>query len=103
MTVNEKVDKVKILVNDSTISDEAILLYLSLAENKIMERCYPIRREGKTLPSRYDYIQIELASRYIFRRGVEGQTSSSENGVSRGYGSVNDEDLLKEVVQVIGR
>jgi hypothetical protein len=38
----------------------------------------------------------------INRRGFEGQKISSENGVSRGFGTVDDEDILMRVTQVVG-
>lgn len=101
MTQQEKIDFVKNLINDGTVTDATITAYLSLAESKIVERCYPMRKQKMPMPTRYEMIQVELASRYIFRRGVEGQKSSNENGISRGYDSVNDSDLLNEVVQVI--
>ena len=52
------------------------------------------------MPAEYEMLQCELAARYFFRRGGEGEITHSENGISRGYGSVNDEDLLMEVIQV---
>lgn len=103
MTDIEKLDMVKVLINDTSVDDNTILVYLSLAMGKILERCYPFGAKDREMPTRYELIQCELAARYIDRRGVEGQTSSNENGVTRAYGSVNDEDLLKEVVQIIVR
>ena len=50
-------------------------------------------------------LQVKLAVRYFLRRGGEGETRHSENGIDRTYGSVNDEDLLSEVTsfaKVIG-
>ena len=38
----------------------------------------------------------------IARRGVEGQKESTENGVRRGYATVDDEDILMRVTQVVG-
>lgn len=111
MTEEAKIARVKMLVNDSTVSEDTISAYLSLAETKILERCYPFKNietedDGTPkirIPNRYDNLHCELASRYIVRRGIEGQTSSASNGVSRTFASANDEDLLKEVMQVIGR
>lgn len=102
MTDLEKVEMVKALINDPSVEDNTIAVYLSLACKKVLERCYPFAKEEKPMPPKYDLIQIELASRYILRRGVEGQVGSAENGITRQYATVNDEDLLKEVMQVIG-
>lgn len=111
MTDYEKVELVKVLINDSSVTEDNITVYLSLAMHKILERCYPfkdvdaVNEEGNLkypMPKRYEHLQCELASRMIVRRGVEGQVSSSVNGVSRTFATANDEDLLKEVVQRIG-
>lgn len=111
MTDSEKITRLKLIVSDSSLSDETLALYLSMAEDKILNRVYPfkdtteLKPDGNkkyVMPKRYENLQIELASRYIFRRGVEGQVSSTESGVVREYNTTNDEDLLKEVVQVVG-
>lgn len=111
MTENEKITKLKLLASDSNLSDEALALYLSMAEDKILSRVYPfkdttlLKADGTKrypMPTRYDNLQVELASRYIFRRGFEGQISSTESGIVREFHTANDEDLLKEVVQIVG-
>lgn len=111
MTDNEKILNLKLLTNDTKLPDEAFALYLSMAEHKILSRCYPFKdtsvlKEDGTkkypMPTKYENLQLELASRYIFRRGVEGQLSSTESGIVREFHDTNDEDLLKEVVQIVG-
>lgn len=110
MSDMEKLNNLKLLTSDVKCSDEKLYLYLDMAKSKILERCYPaadltaLRPDGSprfTMPARYDHLQVELASRYVFRQGFEGQTSSNESGILRVYGSPNDEDLLKEVMQRI--
>lgn len=101
MTEIEKLNMVKVLINDKSVNDDTILVYLNLAEGKILERCYPMGNGDKPMPKRYERLQVELASRYIVRRGIEGQIGSTTNGVTRSFTSANDEDLLKEVVQQI--
>lgn len=111
MIREEKLARLKAIVNEPSLSAETLGVYLDMAEEKILNRLYPMQDTSKVnasgeliyrIPSKYDSLCVELASRYVFRRGFEGQTGSSENGISRTYGSANDEDLLKEVVQVIG-
>lgn len=98
----ERLELVKALINDTSVSDDTISSYLSLAKGKILGRLYPFGNGEEEIPKKYHHLWCELASRYIFRRGVEGQRGSTDNGVTRSYDSVNDEDLLSEVVQVIG-
>lgn len=103
MTDQQKIAVVQALVgNDSEATSELLTVYLSMAESAIMQRCYPIGGiEGKTMPSEYEFLQCNLAARYFFRRGAEGEIVHSEDGVNRTYGSVNDEDILREVMQRI--
>jgi len=101
-----KVATTKILADEPNMSTSDISVYLNLAEEAILARLYPIRRpvleEGQSLsiPTEYDMLQCRLASRYILRRGGEGEVTHNENGINRSYDSANDEDLLMEVVQV---
>lgn len=101
MTHNDKIARVKILINDSTLADEVIETYLDLAETKIKNTLSPFR-EIECIPSRYDLIHCELTSRYIFRRGLEGQVSSNENGIVRTFDSPDDKDLLSVVTPYVG-
>ena len=104
MTDTEKLAEVKILINDSRVSDETITTYIGIATQRLLRRMYPCVTDisSKTLPSSHDHDVCELASRMIDRRGFEGQTASSENGVRRDYGSVDDEDILIRVTQCVG-
>ena len=105
MTTNEKVAIIKALANDETLTEDLVTVYLNKAESAIRNRMYPFNLpEGMTtfvVPEKYEILQCELASRYISRRGGEGELVHNENGINRTYGSVNDSDLLSEVMQVI--
>jgi hypothetical protein len=89
------------LIGDSTIDSSIITVYLSLASKRILQRLYPFDSTQTTLPSEYEYMQCELASRMYLRRGAEGEMSHSENGISRSYGTVNDEDILSQIVPFV--
>lgn len=103
MTTSEKVATTKALANDDTLTDDLVTVYLNKAESAIRNRMYPFSMpaENFTVPSKYEMLQCELACRYISRRGGEGELVHNENGINRTYGSVNDSDLLSEVMQVI--
>ena len=107
MTDAEKISTVKVLVeNDESATDAVVTVYLNKAEAAIMRRLYPWGvPSGADVPSEYEMLQCELASRYFLKRGAEGEYIHDENGVNRHYNSANDEDLLQEVVpyaKVIG-
>lgn len=111
MTDEEKITRVQTLLdNDVEATNNLISVLLDEAKDSILSRMYPFKRptievSGVTveaeIPSIYDRLQCKLAVRYFLRRGGEGQTSHNENGINRTYGSVNDEDLLQEVMQVV--
>lgn len=84
---------------DDEATGSVVALYLFDAKFEIMRRLYPFGYENdQEIPERYQYLQCKLASRYFLRRGAEGEIAHSENGINRTYASVNDEDLLSEIV-----
>ncbi|MBQ0097906.1 MAG: phage head-tail connector protein [Oscillospiraceae bacterium] len=104
MNTAEKICIVKAFIDkEIEVTDEEISAYLLKAEQAIINRRYPIIQDNETVefPSRYDYLHCELASRYINRKGTEGEISHTESGTSRTYASTNDEDLLSEVIPIV--
>lgn len=108
METSAKITTVKTLVNDSTLTDEFVTVYLNKAESAIRNRMYPFGlplQNGQEItfvvPAKYEMLQCELACNYILKRGGEGEIKHDENGISRTYDSVNEEKLLMEVMQVI--
>lgn len=103
MTTEEKITRVQTLIGaDETATDALIGVYLDEAKWAILNRRYPfgVPQTVTDIPTIYERIQCELAFRYFIRRGAEGEQIHNEDGVHRHYGSVNDEDLLMEVIQV---
>lgn len=84
-------------------NDHLLSAYLSLAASKVLVRAYPFGADGATVPPQYAMTQVQIAAYLLNKRGAEGQTSHSENGISRGY---EDGDvpatLLREIVPMVG-
>lgn len=59
--------------------------YLAIAEDKVLRKLYPFDDTIKGIPERYHMTQIEIAAYLLNKRGAEGETAHSENGVSRSY------------------
>lgn len=98
----EKLTMLRAMVGDGD-SDEVLLTYLTLAGRKIINRAYPYDNEVDVVPRRYGYLQCEIAAYMLNKRGAEGETSHSENGVSRGYESADvPESLMGQIVPFIG-
>lgn len=102
MTTVEKIANVRTRVgNDIPATDEDIAASLDDAKEAILARRYPFKRPSNAqLPDQYENAQVKLAARYILRKGAEGEKAHNEDGVNRTYGSVNDEDILMEIMQI---
>lgn len=99
MTENDKIKTVQTLIGDcDEATTDTIAVYLKLAESAILKRLYPFGAASNILPQQYEMDQCELAVRFFNRRGAEGETSHSENSITRTYGTVNDEDILSRIV-----
>ena len=72
--------------------DTALLsVYLDLAADKILNRRYPFGAPDDALvESRWLGIQLEIAVYLFNKRGAEGESLHSENGISRSYGGETD-------------
>lgn len=100
MTEAEKINAVRAFagVDSTEYPDTTVQVFLNIAESKALSRLYPYTRPtDATLPSKYEIIVCELASRILLKQGAGGEKAHNENGVNRTYGSVNEEDLLSEI------
>ena len=88
-----------LLENDPKATDALVTVYLDDAQSAILRRLYPfgIPDSVDSVPDIYGMLWCKLAVRYFLRRGAEGEIVHDENGINRQYGSVGDEDLLREV------
>ena len=102
MTDEQKVQMVQQLISDMSVTTEQISEYLALAADRILNRVWPFGGAPTAWPSQYALTQIQLTVRMIARIGGEGEVSHSENGVSRTYGTVDDEDILQQLVPYVG-
>ena len=92
--------KIRITENVSDIELEDIL---ESAKAVIMSRRFPFGEQPAEIEAKYKDLQIRIAVEMFNKRGAEGETAHSENGVSRSYASANvSEDLLKEITPKAG-
>lgn len=102
MTNEEKVEALKAMVGGSD-SDEVLSTYLLLAGRKIIAKAFPFDPDVTEVPARYDTLQCEIAAYLLNKRGAEGQTSHSENGISRSYENADvPASMLKSVTPHCG-
>jgi hypothetical protein len=102
MTQAEKLTLLRAMVGESD-TEEVLLAYLNIAGSKIINRAFPYGTDDPEVPTRYDFLQCEIAAYLLNKRGAEGQTSHSENGISRSYESADvPESLLGAVTPCVG-
>lgn len=101
MSDNDKLVLLKNMIAPDTDTDEVLTATISEAGSLILNRMYPFGYpEGTTIPARYERLQIQLAVELYSRRGAEGQTTHSENGISRSWPEKNR--LLSMIVPHVG-
>ena len=92
--------KIRIPENNNDLELEDVL---ESAKAVILSRRFPFGEQPLEIEERYKDLQIRIAVEMYNKRGVEGQTSHSENGVSRSYASANvSEELLREITPKAG-
>ena len=102
MTQTEKLMLLKAMVGESD-TEEVLLAYLNIAGSKILNRAYPFGTDETEVPTRYDFLQCEIAAYLLNKRGAEGQTSHNENGISRTYESADvPESMLDAITPMVG-
>lgn len=101
MTDIEKREALSALIAPDTDADEVLDAYITGAGHLILNRMYPFGCEPHLeVPARYEQIQVLLAVELYNQRGAEGQTSHSENGISRTWSEKSK--LLAQVVPHCG-
>lgn len=83
-------------------TDDILLTYLDVAGRKILIRAYPYK-DVEEVPNKYNALQCEIAIYLLNKRGAEGETSHSENGISRSYENADvPESMLSAVTPYCG-
>jgi len=101
MTNAEKRAALVTALAPDTDTDEVLDGVLADAEALVLNRMYPFGYpDGTVVPSRYERIQIQLATELYSKRGAEGQTGHSENGISRSWPEKSA--LLQRVLPHVG-
>lgn len=99
MTDAERIIRVQSFFVDGVLPDGEASAYLDQAKHTVLNRLYPFTYTAEAeIPARYEADWCELAARLFSRKGGLGETQHSENGISRVWGTSNDEDLLQRIV-----
>ena len=92
-----QLERLKIRITED-VTDIELEDILESAKAVILSRRFPFGEQPTEIEERYKDLQIRIAVEMFNKRGAEGETSHSENGVSRTYSSANvSEELLREI------
>jgi hypothetical protein len=97
-----QLERLKIRITENVL-DEELEDILESAKAVILSRRFPFGDYPEDIEPRYKDLQIRIAVEMFAKRGAEGETAHSENGISRTYASSNvSEDLLREITPKAG-
>ena len=107
MTEIEKLSLLRVMVGEpadsENWSDDVLISYLKIAGEKIINRAYPYDDTVTEVPRRYGVLQCDIAKYLLNKRGADGETAHSENGISRTYENADvPESLMSEVIPHVG-
>lgn len=92
-----QLERLKIRITEK-VKDGELEDILESAKAVILSRRFPFGGQSTEIEPRYNDLQIRIAVEMFNKRGAEGETSHSENGVSRSYSSASvSEELLREI------
>lgn len=101
MIDSEKLEMLKDLTGEA--DDVVLLTYLTLAGQKVIQKAYPYRNDVQKVPEKYATVQVEIACYLLNKRGAEGETYHSENGINRSYENADvPESMLARVIPFAG-
>ena len=101
MTNNEKIALVSSMSGES--DEELVSAYLYMAGQKILSLAYPFDHTVTEVPAQYEHVQIDAAVYLLNKRGGEGETAHSENGISRTYENADlPASMLRCIVPLCG-
>lgn len=97
MTLDTQLYMLKSMTGET--DNDLCVAYLDFAGEKVLRRAYPFDPTQTIVPDKYHGIQVQIAAYLLNKRGAEGETSHSENGISRAYedGDV-PASLLRDIV-----
>lgn len=101
MSIDEQLTLLKALTGEENI--DLLYAFLQLAGNKICRKAYPYSPDKNEVPQQYQSLQVEIAAYLLDKRGANGETGHSENGISRSYenGDV-PYTMLADIVPYVG-
>jgi hypothetical protein len=97
-----QLERLKIRITENA-TDAELNDLLESAKAVILSRRFPFGEQPEEIENKYKDLQIRIAVEMYNKIGAEGETSHSENGISRSYSSASvSEELLREITPKAG-
>lgn len=96
------IERLKVRIPEEE-NDLVLKEILETATSIILTRLYPFEDDlsNKTVPYKYNTLLCDIATELYNKKGAEGETAHSENGVSRTYSSAYvSPELLSQIIPV---
>lgn len=102
MTDAEKIALVEAMTDETNAT--TISAFLSMAGDAICHYCDPYGTlDPDDIIAKYGSAQCKLAAYFLNKRGADGQTSHSENGISRSFESGDiPPSIMREITPFCG-
>lgn len=100
MTIDEKLDALKLRIAPDTATDDLLSELIEQAGAIVLNRRFPFGFPvNAEVPHQYERVQLSIALELYNKMGAEGETSHNENGISRTYeaGDISP-SLLKQII-----
>ena len=104
MTISEKLTALKTRIAPDTADDNLLHELLEQAGAIVLNRRFPFGYpDGTEVPAQYERFQVSIAVELYSKRGAEGETGHSENGINRTYeaGDISP-SLIKQIIPMCG-
>jgi hypothetical protein len=90
------IETIKILSEEE--NENIVSAYLNLAKSKVLRQAFPYKNV-EILPERLHAITIEITVYMLNKRGAEGESRHSENGIDRTYENADiPSSLLRQII-----
>ena len=96
MTTEEKLAMIKTIMGPDAPDDDTITSYLTLAKTEILQWRFSYNPDDMPddVPAAYEITQVQAVVNGFTQRGMEGETTSIENGIHRHF---NYSDMVRYI------
>lgn len=101
MSAQELIDLVSTLTEET--DPDILSTYIDQAGDIVLHYAFPFDDTQTEVPVKYQRVQADIAVYLLNKRGAEGQTGHTENGISRRYENGDiPVTILRRIMPMVG-